>query len=256
MGERLPLLGKRILVTRAKEQAKDFSDKIKQYGGTPLEVPLISFKLSSNQDEIKEKISKLDTYDWLIFTSKNGVDFFFHALTNHPSKLPKIAVVGTKTNDALIQKGYQADLLPSDFIGEGLTETLKPLMRNGDRFLLARGNLSRSHIPNELRKFGGIVDDLVIYDNDENVSEKDRLQEFLSQQQIDVITFTSPSTVRNFVKLVDGLPWREWLRRIDIVCIGPVTKEALQQFEIDVHVCPSEYTTDSMLTELISYYKK
>jgi uroporphyrinogen-III synthase len=254
MGERLPLLGKRILVTRGKDQASDFSDKIKEYGGTPIEVPLISFKLSSNHGEIHDKITKIDTYDWLIFTSKNGVDFFFEALPHHLTHLPKVAVVGTKTNEALIKKGYKADVIPSEFVGEGLTATLKPLIKNGDRLLLARGNLSRSHIPDELRKFGGIVDDLVIYDNHENVSEKDRLLELLSKQQIDVITFTSPSTVNNFIKLVDGQPWREWMEEIDIACIGPVTKEALAQVDLMVNVCPTEYTTAKMLLELVRYY--
>ncbi|MBD8068867.1 uroporphyrinogen-III synthase [Bacillus sp. PS06] len=256
MGERLPLSGTRILVTRGKDQANEFSTQIKELGGIPIEVPLIAFTYPESNADIREKVAKLDTYDWLIFTSKNGVDFFFEAMVVHQSALPKIAVVGTKTNEALMKKGYQADVIPTDFVGEGLTAALKPMIKPGERFLLARGNLSRSHIPTELQAAGGVVDDLIIYENRENESEKDRLIEILREKQVDVITFTSPSTVVNFLKLVEGHPWREWLKEVKIACIGPITENALIKAEIDVHVCPAVYTTKEMLSELVRFYEK
>ncbi|WP_078545295.1 uroporphyrinogen-III synthase [Litchfieldia alkalitelluris] len=254
MNHNLPLLGKKILVTRGKDQAKEFSLKIKELGGTPVEVPLISFQYPSKLEKIKETIKRLDTYDWLIFTSENGVEFFFEAL-GHQSVLPKIAVIGSKTNEALSQKGFQADLIPSDFVAESLTQAFKPLLKEGERFLLARGNLSRSHIPNELKELGGVVDDLVIYENSMNTSEKEKLIYLLKENQVDVLTFTSPSTVTNFIKLLEGQPWREWIDDKVIAAIGPITKSALQEAGILVQVCPTTYTTDTMLQELVLLYQ-
>jgi uroporphyrinogen-III synthase len=251
----LPLTGKSILVTRGKDQAKEFSTLIKEAGGIPIEIPLISFKLPDNQSEVRQTIKSIDTYDWLVFTSKNGVKFFFDVYSRE-KPLPKIAAVGAKTEAALKEYGYIPEVVPSDYVAEGLICALEPLINKDDSILLARGNLSRSILATELSKKCGNVHDLIIYDTVENNNEKQKLIELLSTGQLDVLTFTSSSTVTSFLKLVNGTAWREWIQNLIIACIGPVTKQALEVAKMEIHVCPNTYTTEDMLLEITNYMRR
>ncbi len=254
MTSRLPLHGKRILVTRGKDQAKEFSSKIARLGGIPVEIPLLTFQLPENKSEIVDKLSKINTYDWLIFTSTNGVEFFFQELTTSSISivLPKIAVVGKKTEDTLRKFGYQAEVVPSEFVAEGLIEALRPLISMGDRILLARGNLSRSVLPKELKSLGAYVDDLVMYENVADYKKKAELLELINRNELDVLTFTSPSTVQYFLESVEEIRWGKFI----VACIGPITKKKLEDADIPVTICPSSYTIDGMLDELVCFYKE
>ena len=259
MIDELPLLEKTILVTRGKDQAKEFTKRIKELGGTSIEFPLISFQPSKNQAEIKAAMANIHTYDYLVFTSKNGVDFFFDvfdSIHGNRANLPKIAVVGSKTEEILQQKGVAADIVPEDFVAEGLVKVLQPFAADGASFLLARGNLSRTILPRELTASGGRVHDLVIYETVENIDEREKLIQLLETTQVDVITFTSPSTVHNFVKLLSHTNYRSWIADTVIACIGPVTRQALVDADLHVSVCPSTYTIEHMLQELITYLKQ
>ncbi|MFT4416503.1 uroporphyrinogen-III synthase [Fredinandcohnia humi] len=260
MDSELPLSGRTVLVTRGKNQAAEFSRKIVAAGGTPIEIPLLSFQKPKQQLEIRETIKNLHIYDWLIFTSKNGVDYFFEFYyelkSNKNESFPKIAVVGTKTEKALIEKGFYPDIVPDEFVAEGLLESLKPVINTGTQFLLARGNLARSFLVDEITRLGAPVTDLVVYETVENNSEKERLLQLLQGQQIDFITFTSPSTVSQFFKLVENTKWREWTKNSFFACIGPQTKLTAEKVSIPIHICPETYTTDCLLTDMISYVKK
>ncbi|MGN7295651.1 uroporphyrinogen-III synthase [Ferdinandcohnia sp. SAFN-114] len=256
-----PLLGKRILNTRGKKQAAEFSMKITAAGGTPIEIPLLTFEKPKNTTIIKNTISNLKSYDWLIFTSKNGVDSFFdfynqvveEAGMNLP--LPKIAVVGTKTEKALLTKGYKPELVPEEFIAEGLFKSLTPFVKKGARFLLARGNLARSYLVDELIRHGAEATDLVVYETVGDSREKERLVTLLKDKQIDIITFTSPSTVKQFYKMVEQLEWQLWTKNVIFACIGPETEKCAKQLHIPIHICPANYTIDHLLTEIVDYLK-
>jgi len=254
----LPLFEKRILVTRGKQQAKEFSQKIREAGGIPLEFPLIAFQVSKNKAELEQVISELTTYNWIIFTSKNGVDFFFQAyekVVDKPPGFPKTVAVGTKTELALKKYERLPDLIPNEFVAEGIVNALAPKLAAGDKVLLVRGNLSRSLIKDELSKTGAAINDVIVYETVENTSEKARLLTLLETNSIDVLTFTSPSTVNSFLSLVAEMDKEKWMRHMVIACIGPITKQALVDAGIGVHVCPDIYTTDAMLQALISYYR-
>ncbi len=256
-----PLLGKRILNTRGKKQAAEFSMKITAAGGTPIELPLLTFEKPKNTTIIKNTLCNLKSYDWLIFTSKNGVDSFFdfynqvveEAGMNLP--LPKIAVVGTKTEKALLTKGYKPELVPEEFIAEGLFKSLKPFVKKGARFLLARGNLARSYLVDELIRHGAEATDLVVYETVGDSREKERLITLLKDKQIDIITFTSPSTVKQFYKMVEQLEWQLWTKNLIFACIGPETEKCAKQLHIPIHICPAHYTIDHLLTEIVDYLK-
>lgn len=254
-----PLLGKTILNTRGKKQAAEFSKKIIAAGGTPIEIPLLTFQNPRDLTIIEETIKKLHSYDWLIFTSKNGVDSFFNFYDQIMEKagmnipMPKIAVVGSKTEKALLEKGFKPELVPDEFIAEGLFESLRPYVKKGTRFLLARGNLSRSYLVDEITKYGAVATDLIVYETIGDSREKDRLIALLKEKQIDIITFTSPSTIKQFYKMVEHTEWKEWTKHVLYACIGPETRKAAEQLHIPIHICPKNYTIDHLLVDIIDF---
>ncbi|RFB17704.1 uroporphyrinogen-III synthase [Bacillus sp. HNG] len=254
-----PLLGKTILNTRGKSAAAEFSKKILAAGGTPIEIPLLTFQKPNDTTLIEDTIKNLHMYEWLIFTSKNGVDFFFDfydqvvEIVTKNIPMPKIAVVGTKTEKALLAKGYRPEIVPDEFIAEGLFESLRPHVMKGVRFLLARGNLSRSYLVDEITRHGAVATDLIVYETTGDSREKEHLITLLKEKQIDIITFTSPSTVKQFYNLVEQTDWEELTKDVLFACIGPETKKAADHLHIPIHICPKNYTTDHLLTEIINF---
>lgn len=258
MGDAKPLNGKKVLVTRGKEQASDFSEKIRSAGGTPIEVPLLSFTYPKRaENELLEEIAKVSTYDWLVFTSKNGVDFFFNLfekLSESKQKLPRIAVVGSKTATALSDRGYKADIIPNEFVAEGLVDILMPYVHSNSRIILARGNLSRKLLVDEFQSIGVQVNDLIVYNTVPNENMKEKLVSQLPH--IDVVTFTSSSTVTYFLKLLEDSQYREYMKELVVACIGPIAKKTALEAGLKVQICPSRYTTDDLLEEIILYYNQ
>jgi uroporphyrinogen-III synthase len=253
-----PLSGKTVLVTRGKEQAKEFSEKLIEMGAFPIEIPLISFSLPRNIEPIKKMLEEVHRYDWVIFTSKNGVDFFFQLI--EPSifekRLPKTAVVGKKTAQALKKKGIHPDVVPKAFVAEGLIETLKPLIQPNERVLLVKGNLARPSLKIALTELGAIVTDAVVYETKLNQTGKSQMVDLLINKKIDVITFTSPSTVNGFMQMLEGIEWRPFLQACVIACIGPITKKAAEEAGMSVHICPENYTIDDMIKAIIVYFSE
>lgn len=261
MDAKMPLLGKRILVTRGKMQAAEFSRKLKDVGAIPIEIPLLAFKQSDKYHVIQKEIKQLHTYDWLILTSKNGVEFFFEFYEQYKigatvTPFPKIAVVGEKTKKALLERGFQPNIVPTEFAAEGLFESLKPHLKQGSRIMLARGNLSRPFLVDELSKLGHYITDLIVYETIENNQGRDSLIELLDKREIDIITFTSPSTVSAFCKLVVDTNWRDWVKDCIFAVIGPITLQAAERMDIPIHISPKNYTIDDLLKEMIHFCNK
>ncbi|MCA1031943.1 uroporphyrinogen-III synthase [Bacillus timonensis] len=249
-----PLANKKILITRGNNQATEFSKKLIELGGKPIEVPLISFSYPKHLNDILEELKSLSTYQWLVFTSKNGVERFFNIVEKHSLKIdasfPKIAVVGKKTELALQKRGFFASVVPHEYIAEGLVDVLKPHLHSNDRILLVRGNLGRPVIKNELSTMDVYVKDLIIYETKENTSNRQLLIQTIHKSKVDIITFTSPSTVHAFIRLLEGTDYRNWIKKSVIACIGPVTKEAALNEGLPVHVCPDRYTIDDMIESI------
>jgi uroporphyrinogen-III synthase len=251
-----PLSGKTVLVTRGKEQAREFSELLAQTGALPLEIPLISFSLPSNIEPIKQVLKEVNRYDWIIFTSKNGVDFFFQLMDEAALREAafKIAVVGQKTAQALKKRGLQPDIVPKEFVAEGLIETLKPLIKPDERVLLVKGNLARPVLKSALEQLGANLDEVIVYETKLNESGKSQIINLLIKQNIDVITFTSPSTVNSFMKMMEGIEWQPLLQRCAVACIGPITKQAAEEAGMTVHICPENYTIDDMIKAMVVYF--
>ncbi|MGW6193484.1 uroporphyrinogen-III synthase [Bacillus cereus] len=239
------LAGKIVLITRAQHQAKQMSVAVKERSGIPLEIPLLRMEGTSHR-QIQRITRQLHLYDWVIFTSKNGVAFFLDGLKKKIPLTIKIAAVGVKTKLELEKRGYQVDFVPTSFVAEVFAEEFVRKLSGNECILFPKGNLARDVIPVKLREFGIFLDELIVYGTKVNVEKKQELITALKLGEVNIITFTSPSTVDSFVRLLEGTNWREWTKKCTIACIGPITeKEALLYFP---HVIvPKEYTVEALL---------
>ena len=176
-------------------------------------------------------LQELSSFQWVLFTSVNGVKFFFQRMQpvkdRYPQDEGKVAAVGPKTAEALEEKGIQVDLIPQEYVAESLFEALLPLIQSGDRVLLPRANIARNLLPKELSQAGCEVVDVDAYDTCGTGEDGEEVVHFLAEGRLHVLTFTSSSTVHYFVKAMEKAreDWRDLLSRTQIACIGPITKK-------------------------------
>ncbi|WP_062047904.1 uroporphyrinogen-III synthase [Bacillus sp. JCM 19034] len=255
MSER-PLIGHRMLVTRAKEQAYVLSNAIKMAGGVPIEVPLIAFR-AVNEQLLKKEMKRLYEYDWLIFTSANGVRYTLQSYAEHIKQFRdhfQIAVVGEKTAEALLTYGLMADLLPSEYVAEDLLDTLHSKLKPTDKVLVARGQLGRATLIKGMVRKGIEVKEIVVY---ETYCPTNHL-EFKCAMQLDptFLIFTSSSTVRHFVQLCSDIGIELSSISSKIACIGPIAKKSAMQSGLKVDVMPRVYTIEALVEEIITYLEE
>lgn len=258
-----PLFGTRILVTRARAQASRLADQIEELGGEPVEYPVIEVRSNASAAAaIDEAFQSADTYDWLIFTSSNGVDYFFRWLRELRIDIrrfhrARLAAVGPGTAAALEQYGLIADELPQTYQAEGLIEQLAGQLVPGQRALLPRGDLARDVLPQELREAGVDAVALSIYETvlAQSGDDEEVLRQ-LEDKEIDVITFTSSSTVTNLLQRLrqQGVESpAELLAGITAACIGPVTAATAREAGLNVELEPEEATVDALLSAIATY---
>jgi uroporphyrinogen-III synthase len=260
MGATLSLDGKQILITRGQKQAAGFAAEIEKLGGIPHTVPLIAFEPVYDRREEKF-LRELETFDWVIFTSKNGVDFFFQMLEERsidPQKriFAKFAVVGRKTEQALKKHGFRADFIPDQYTADEFVQCIQNRRFRAERALIPKGNLSKDSIAKALRLNGASAEEWVVYQTVFPKESEEKLVSLLKQDILDVATFTSPSTVRHFMKAVKQHQLKQHLSRLYFASIGPVTGRELKKFRLPVHICPREYTIDAMLEQICKFYQK
>lgn len=272
-----PLSGKRIVVTRSPEQAPDLAERLAALGAEPVVFPVIQFE-PLPAPELDEALAQIEQFDWLVFTSVNAANFFFEKLDEQRLKikdlqstynlqslifrhqdeffnLPQIAAVGSATAVSLAEKGVPVDFMPEEFTGEKLALGLGDL--TGKRVLLPRAKIGRPEIVALLREQGAEVVDVALYDTVTAVPTPESLVDL--QQGFDVLTFTSPSSVRNFMKIIAGLNPKGfqnlWGLAAAIACIGPITRDEAQKFGLTVHIMPEEYTTDGLIEAIVDHFK-
>ncbi|WP_110927102.1 uroporphyrinogen-III synthase [Bacillus massiliglaciei] len=249
-----PLHDLSVLITRGRHQATGLAEAVKAFGAVPVMVPLVDFSLPENVTEIRSRMKQLGSYDWVVLTSQNGVDFFFRlAAESGIQHFPKFAVIGSKTKKKLEDLGHQAEFVPQTFVAESFAEEFLPMLQKEERVLVAKGNLSRDVIAKALRQEGIPCEELILYKTFRPRESERELSDLLNGHHIDLVTFTSSSTVTHFMEAVDHLQLRGLLEGIVIACIGPVTKQAALDFGLTVHICPDIYTTDAMVGEIIAY---
>jgi len=251
----MPLSGIRVMVTRSSDQARILSAKLQNLGATTIEIPMIEVTTPSDTGPIDRSIRDLTKYDWIIFTSVHGVEFFLQrmAVLHVPfSNLGsvKIATIGPATSIALQNIGRSPDYVPSEFLSENIAPGLGRL--EGKRILLPRADIASQKLPIQLREMGACVDEVVAYWTiTPRELNSNRLRAGL-ESGVNVITFTSPSTVRNFAKALERAGGSKYLNSVKVACIGPVTAEAARRVGMTVGIIAQPHTIDALVEAIAS----
>lgn len=253
-----PLFGRRILVTRARHQASALSRLLSERGAQPVELPAIDIQHLTDTTELDQAVRRLDQYHWLIFTSVNGVEAFFKRL--HSLKLDarnlhglKVGAIGPATTKALEQKGIAPDYCPTVYTSEGLIDGLRSWNVAGQRFLLPRADIADRRLTEGITRLGGEVHEVAVYRTVPAAGVLSRARKLLSSGEIDVITFTSASTVSN---LVAALRDEVAVNSAKVACIGPKTADAATKAGLKVDVVASEHTIPGLVAAIEGYFRK
>ena len=259
-----PLKGRTVIVTRAASQAADLTTLLEDYGANVIACPTIEIREPDNYDRLDEALDHLYGYDWLIFTSTNGVEFFLKRLTDRGlavSDLDEIRVcaIGQRTADKLHDAHVHVDLVPSQSTAEGVFAALSEFAGGDDHLrglniLLPRAAVGREALPEALQKAGARVDIVTTYQTvlPEDI-DRGKLAAMLTGSG-DCIAFTSPSTIKNLAKLFDTHDLGKTLPGMVVACIGSVTAAAAAEYGLRVDIVPQQTTTTDLARAIADYY--
>jgi uroporphyrinogen III methyltransferase / synthase len=259
--ERKPLFGKRVLITRGKEQSRKMADKIAEQGGDPILFPTIRILSPADYGPLDTAIANVGSYDWAVFTSVNGVERFFERFFELREDIrdmagPKIGAIGPITAAALRKHGLKVDLLAKEFVAEGVLHLLSDQDVRGKRFLIPRAEKARDVLPDGIRAKGGEATVVTVYrtglPEDADVEGVRRL---LREKQVDAVTFTSSSTVSHLIEMLGQDNASELLDGIVVASIGPVTSRTLEENGLPVHAQARKFTIDGLVHALAEYFK-
>lgn len=253
--EKAPLFGRRILLLRAAEQASETAELIREHGAEPVIFPVIEFVDPPDPEPLRKALEELGNYDWVLFTSVNGVARFFAALAARGGDArslgkARVGVIGPATRDALSRHGIHADAMAEQFIGEGLAREV--LARGAHRVLLARALVARDALPDMLRERGVTVDVVPVYATEPVSADRAQaLRDLVATHSVDTVLFTASSTVEATRTLL-GESAAQVLAPLTIACIGPITAETARKSGIRVDVVAEEHTLPGLLQALAS----
>lgn len=258
--EKKSLFGKRILITRPKGQAESFIELLEKEGAITIQFPAIETVPPDSWDMLDNAINKLDSYQWLIFTSVNGVRFFMERLKIKGKdvrelKNIKICAIGPKTAAAVESLGIKVDAVPERYIAEGVIEEMRKKGIKGKRVLLPRAVIARDILPDKLTDMGAKIDVVDAYKTVRPKEEISGIKNMLEGGEIDVITFTSSSAVKNFMSYISGNDIKKTLKNITIACIGPITAKTVREFGIKSHIVADRYTIEGFTEKIIEYFE-
>ncbi|MCC7417611.1 MAG: uroporphyrinogen-III C-methyltransferase [Acidobacteria bacterium] len=256
-----PLFGKRVLVTRARDQAAGFVQAIEAAGGEAIEAPMIRILPPDEYGPLDEACARAGSFEWIVFASRNAVDAFLERLLASPQDVRALAgvrlcAVGAATAARLAERGLKADLVPPEYRAESIAQALGSVQ--GRRILLPRADIGREALADDLRRGGAQVVEVVAYRT--GVAEPGRedepdIYQMLLDGRIDVVTFTSPSAVRNFARVVGAEPAADLLRPTVVAAIGPVTADAAAQFGITAAIVPAQHTVPALVDAIVGYFE-
>src|SRR5437879_6263609 len=255
--ETRPMLGKRIVVTRTRKQASVLSSKLRALGAHVIELPTIRIEPPSNLREFAELVQDAHVYDWIVFTSANGVDAFFDIffkLYDDAREIGagRIAAIGPATAQRVKDFHLHVDLQPDEFVAEAV---VKEFEKQGSienlRILLVRAEKARDTLPKELSALGGILDEAFAYRTVPETRDTSGARRQLAQDGADLVTFTSSSTVENFLAL--GLPWPKGMR---IASIGPITSKTVRDHGLTVDVEARRHDIDGLAQAIREFFEK
>jgi uroporphyrinogen III methyltransferase/synthase len=259
-----PLFGRRIVVTRSREQAGELIDMIEERGAEAIQAPMIRIAPPEDFGPLDRACAEAGTFDWIVFTSANGVDYFMKRLLAagdvRDLKGVRICTIGPSTASRLSRYGIRVDVTPAEYRAEAVVDAIAGGGDlRGKRFLLPRADISRELLADELRAEGADVTEVVAYRTLLGPADRDGdpdIYRMLLDRQIDAVTFTSASTVRNFVQIFGREQAADLLRTTVVASIGPVTAEAAQQLDIATTVMPERYTIPDLVDALVDHFDK
>jgi uroporphyrinogen III methyltransferase/synthase len=257
------LTGKRIVVTRPRVQAADLCDKLAALGAIPIRFPTIEIAPLDDYTALDQALARLANYQWIIFTSVNGVSAFWQRLEaagENSNALDgiRVAAIGPATARALEKRGIAAQFIPDEYVAEAMVEGMGDV--RGQGILLPRADIAREALADGLRKRGAIVDEIAAYHTlivDAHDSGTLNLRAMLQHGEIDAITFTSSSTARGFVQAIDlRTEIKNPNSKIVIACIGPITARTVRDLGLPVDVTATEYTMDGLVAALVQHFQE
>jgi uroporphyrinogen-III synthase len=250
-----PLAGVRVLVGRARHQAGALSGELRRGGALVIEIPFIEIRKPRSFQALDSALKNIDSYDWLILTSVNGVEAMWARMrkirrTHLDRTRLKIAAIGPATKKAIEQRGANVDVVPMEYVAESVVRSLRKKVK-GKRVLLVRAKVARDVIPRELRRAGAKVDVVEAYETIVPRTSRTRLRAVLRNpsRRPHIITFTSSSTASNFVKLL-GRSTSTALDGILMSSIGPVTSATLQELGLRTDIRAREFTIPGLVTAI------
>ena len=243
--DKKPLFGKRVLVTRSRTQMSVLSEMLAEEGAEPIELPTIEFSDVDDYSHLDSAITLLHSYSWVIFTSANGVEAFFGRMKTlrRDSRAfggVKVAAIGPATAAALARYGIVADLVPDEYVSEAIVQGMGPLGLKGARVLLPRADIGRRELADGLARLGAQVEQVCVYRTVVPQDSREKALGLLRDGNIDMATFTSSSTVRNLLDLLDGNV--SLLQGVKVACIGPITAGTARELGLQVDIVAQEYT--------------
>ena len=258
--DKKPLFGQRIVITRARAQASDLLSKLSKLGAQCIEIPTIQIVSPEDTAPLKKSIKNIKDYDWLVFTSVNGVKFFFDTLFDMGRDVRvlghlKFACIGPVTKERLKNYGIISDILPKTYRAESVIEAFSTVEIKDKKVLLPRAKQARTILPEELTKMGAKVDDVTAYETRLNADGKENLISLLENNEIDAITFTSSSTVSNFMSLLESKDAKKLLKNVVTASIGPITSDTARSLDIEPDIEAKEYTIQGLVNSLLAYYE-
>lgn len=256
--ETKPLFGRRIIVTRTRSQASNLTSALSILGAEVIECPTIRIAPPDDWSPVDRALTHLDQFDWLVLTSPNGVEHLFARLwaLNLDSRAlapVKLAAIGPATAEKLRDYGLRADLVPREYVAESLAEALKNEDMRGQKVLLARAAQARDVLPRELAACGATVQEAAVYQTLSPEALTSEAWDALDRGDVDLVTFTSSSTVTNMVDLL-GDRLAAFKANVSAACIGPITARRAREAGLKVAVEAGEYTIDGLVRAIETFF--
>lgn len=254
--ETQPLFGRGVMITRPRAQAGGFAALLQAEGARVIHFPTIEIIRPASFYQLDQAIDQLESYQWIIFTSANGVRFFFRRLGERNRDIRdlkdiRIATIGPATARTIEALGIRVDLVPDSYISEGVVASFRQLDIRGNKILLPRAELARDVIPEELGKLGAIVEPVVVYRTVSPGRKREEIAALIASGQVDVISFTSPSTVKGFMDIWGpvSLP-----PAVKIACLGPVTGAAAEKAGLKIDIMEDIFTIEALVEGIRAYF--
>ena len=257
--ETKPLFGRGVVITRPEAQAEGFAELLRNQGARVIHFPVIRIAPPPSWDTLDRALERLEEYRWIVFTSANGVSYFFRRLRERGGDLRdlkgiRIAAIGPATAAAVDRLGLRVDLVPEEYVSEGVVKAFAREDLRDCRVLLPRAEEARDVIPEGLRAMGASCDVATAYRTVRSDRDASELAPLFSQGRIDVITFTSPSTVTHFLGIMG--PEFHLPAKVRVACIGPVTEAAARRAGLPVDIFQERYTIPGLVEALAAFFSR